>query len=56
MGLRVEHEIHRRRRGRNIGLALVLAAFAAMTFALTIAKLEAPDQVRGYDYETAPAR
>ena len=56
MALRVEHELHRRRRGRNIGLGLVLAALAALTFALTIAKLESPDQVRGYDYETPSAR
>ena len=39
MPLRAEHELHHRRRGRNIGLALVLAAFVALVFAVTVVKL-----------------
>ena len=37
MPLQAEHELHRRRSGRNIGLALVLAAFVALVFGLSIA-------------------
>jgi hypothetical protein len=34
------HDLHRRRFGRNLGLGLVLAAFVALVFALTVAKVE----------------
>ena len=30
MALHPEHELHRRRSGRNVGLALVLVAFVAL--------------------------
>ena len=32
-------EFHRRRRGRNIAMLLVLAALAALFFAITIVKM-----------------
>lgn len=47
-GLVKEHELHRRRKGRNIGLGLVLAAFIALIFGLTIVK------VGGGDYQVQP--
>ena len=39
MGLRAEHELHKRRFGRNLGVGLTLAAFIAIIFGLTIVKL-----------------
>lgn len=39
MALAREHELHRRRFGRNLGVGLVLAAFVAVVFGLTIAKV-----------------
>lgn len=33
------HELHRRRFGRNLGLALVLGAFIAIVFGLTVVKV-----------------
>lgn len=44
MGFPRQHELHRRRFGRNLGLGLVLAAFVALVFGLTVAKIggEAP--------------
>ncbi len=39
MGLTHEHEMHKRRRGRNAGVGLVLAAFIAILFGMTIAKI-----------------
>jgi hypothetical protein len=39
MSLRVEHELHRRRFGRNLGVALVLAGFIAVVFGLTVVKV-----------------
>ena len=37
MALHPEHELHRRRSGRNVGLALVMVAFVALVFGLSIA-------------------
>jgi len=37
--MRKDHELHRRRRSRNIGLLAVLLALAALLFWVTIAKL-----------------
>jgi len=38
MALKVEHELHHRRLGRNVGLGLVLLAFVALIFGLTLVK------------------
>lgn len=43
MSFRVTHEMHDRRRSRNIGVGLVLAAFIAIIFGLTIAKVSTGD-------------
>ncbi|MDF1856208.1 hypothetical protein [Pseudooceanicola sp.] len=43
MAIQVEHELHKRRRGRNLGLGLVLAAFVAMVFGLTMVKVARTD-------------
>ncbi|MCF3593715.1 hypothetical protein LZG00_06855 [Rhodobacteraceae bacterium LMO-12] len=48
MALKVEHELHHRRLGRNVGLGLVLVAFVVLIFALTLAKTK-----RG-DFQVAP--
>lgn len=34
-----DHEIHKRRRGRNVAVLVVLLAFAALLFGVTIVKL-----------------
>lgn len=39
MALKVEHELHHRRRGRNLGLMVVLIAFVVMVFGLTVVKV-----------------
>lgn len=38
-----QHEIHRRRFGRNLGVGLVLAAFIAIVFGMTIVKTSRGD-------------
>ena len=43
MSLRPTHEIHNRRFGRNLGLGLVLAAFVALVFGLTVVKVTSGD-------------
>lgn len=39
MALNVEHELHQRRAGRNKGVLLLLLAFVALIFALTVVKV-----------------
>ncbi len=48
MGIAHEHEIHRRRFGRNLGVGLLLGLFVALIFGLTLVKisdLPPPDAV-----------
>lgn len=51
MPLRVEHEIHSRRRSRNVGLAFVLVGFVALVFGLTVVKVRQGDLMEGFDYQ-----
>lgn len=39
MAFRPDHELHKRRFGRNIGLGMTLVAFVAIVFGLTISKV-----------------
>ena len=39
MSFKEDHEIHKRRLGRNLGLGGVLVAFVALIFGLTIVKV-----------------
>ena len=43
MGISREHEMHKRRFSRNLGLGLVLAAFVALVFGMTIVKVSNED-------------
>ncbi|MEZ5796613.1 MAG: hypothetical protein R3D63_03465 [Paracoccaceae bacterium] len=44
------HEMHRRRFSRNVGLGLVLLAFVALVFALTVVKVTRGDPMKAYDH------
>jgi len=58
MTIKVEHEIHTRRWGRNLGLGLILAALVVIVFGLTVVKvLQLGDVARfeGYDHVVQPA-
>lgn len=37
--IRAEHELHRRRLSRNVGLGVVLLLFVGLVYGLTIAKV-----------------
>ncbi|RMD49220.1 MAG: hypothetical protein D6832_02225 [Alphaproteobacteria bacterium] len=50
-----EHELHHRRKGRNIGLAVVLAAFVALIFAVTVVKMERGDSLEAFDHVARPS-
>lgn len=51
MALKVEHELHTRRRSRNLGLLFVLLAFVALVFGLSIAKITNGDMMEAYDHQ-----
>lgn len=51
MALKTEHEIHRRRLSRNVGLGLVLAAFVVLVFALSVVKITNGDMMEGFDHQ-----
>ncbi|MXU66851.1 hypothetical protein [Oceanomicrobium pacificus] len=42
MAMREDHELHKRRAGRNAWLGLTLGAFVALIFAVTMVKLSNP--------------
>lgn len=48
------HEIYARRRSRNLGLGLVLGAFVALIFAVTIVKLDQGHPIEGFDHTYRP--
>lgn len=39
MSIRAEHEIHGRRKGRNVGVGVMLAGFVVLIMALTFVKI-----------------
>ena len=43
MNIRTEHELHRRRKGRNIGVGLLLGGFVILVLALTFVKITGGD-------------
>lgn len=58
MVLRVEHEMHARRRGRNVGLGLVLVGLVAIVFGLTVVKVLNLGDIRefeSFDHVARPA-
>lgn len=55
MAIHVEHELHARRRGRNHGLGLVLLAFVALIFGLTVVKVSRQDASGNPPGAAAPA-
>lgn len=49
-----QHELHKRRFGRNLGLGLVLVAFVGIVFGLTVVKVKRIGQVQGFDHAVRP--
>ncbi len=54
MTFKTEHEIHKRRLGRNIGVGLTLLAFVAVVFGLTVVKVQRGDPMQAYDHVIRP--
>lgn len=55
MAITREHELHKRRSSRNIGLAAVLVGFIALVFGLTIAKVQSGGALQAFDHSYRPA-
>ncbi|MFD1913137.1 hypothetical protein [Halodurantibacterium flavum] len=55
MAIVVEHELHRRRLGRNVGVGVVLVAFAFLVFGLTVAKVSVGGSIQAFDHTYRPA-
>lgn len=54
MSFRPDHELHRRRLSRNVGLGLTLGAFIILVFALTVVKVTRGDPMRAFDHTLRP--
>jgi len=55
MAITRDHELHRRRLGRNVGVGLTLVAFIALVFGLTIAKVSGGGSIQAFDHAYRPA-
>ena len=49
MAIKVEHELHGRRKGRNIGVGLLLLGFIGIVFALTVVKVTQLGDARKFE-------
>ncbi|MEM6739978.1 MAG: hypothetical protein AAF646_07660 [Pseudomonadota bacterium] len=54
MTIRATHELHERRKGRNVGVALLLGGFAAILFGLSVVKVSEHGPVQGFDHVVRP--
>ena len=52
--IRATHEIHERRKSRNVGLGLTLVGFVAVVFALTVVKVTRGDPMQAFDHVARP--
>lgn len=52
--IRAEHEIHTRRKSRNIGLGLTLVGLVAVVFGLTVVKVTRGDPMQAFDHVARP--
>ena len=50
MALGREHEIHRRRFGRNLGVGLILGAFVVLLFGLSVVKISNGSSMEAFDH------
>ena len=56
MAIKAEHELHTRRKSRNVGVGLVLVGFVALMFALSVVKITSlGGPVEGFDHVSRPA-
>jgi len=54
MMIRATHELHTRRKGRNTGVGLLLAGFAAIVFGLSVVKVQQTGGLQAFDHVIRP--
>lgn len=54
MALARDHELHRRRLGRNVGVGVTLVAFIVLVFGLTIVKVSRGGSIEAFDHSFRP--
>jgi hypothetical protein len=54
MSFRPDHDLHRRRFSRNVGVGVSLAAFICLVFALTVVKVTRGDPMQAFDHVVRP--
>ena len=52
---RPDHEIHTRRRGRNLSVGLILGGFVGLVFLVTVVKLSPGQMIEGFDHAVRPS-
>jgi UPF0716 family protein affecting phage T7 exclusion len=55
MAITRDHDLHRRRFGRNVGVGVVLVVFICLVFGLTIAKVSGGGTIEAFDHGYRPA-
>jgi hypothetical protein len=53
--IRVEHEMHHRRKGRNIGVGLCLVGVIVVVFGLSVVKVTLGHNIERFDHVARPA-
>ena len=53
--IKATHELHQRRKSRNVGLGLALVGLVAVVFGLTVVKVQRGDPMQAYDHVVRPA-
>lgn len=52
--IKATHDLHERRKSRNIGVGLTLVGFIAVVFALTVVKVTRGDPMQAFDHVARP--
>jgi len=55
MAITRDHELHKRRLGRNVGVGVTLLAFIFLVFGLTIAKVQGGGTIEAFDHTYRPS-
>ncbi|MDF1871419.1 hypothetical protein [Vannielia sp.] len=53
--IKVEHELHGRRFGRNVGLGLSLAGLVVIVLLLTVVKVTRGSNMEAFDHSVRPS-
>jgi len=52
---RKEHDLHSRRKGRNMSVGLILGGFVVLVFLVTVVKLSSGQMIEGFDHAVRPS-